>query len=189
TMLREQGRGSTSGRQRNLARNLLVVGQVAMAVVLLTAAGLLLRSFQQLRAVELGIDPANVLAMEITLPNARYDSYAKVSAFYESLTRQIETLPGVRSAGVVDDMPFVSTGVCADLSVEEPPASAAAVPGCVLSSVASPGFFETLDISVEGEMPDWNDVNRRNGMVVVSRALAERLWPGEDPIGKGIRGN
>ncbi|HET7273616.1 MAG TPA: ABC transporter permease [Longimicrobiaceae bacterium] len=187
--IRNEGRGATAGRERNITRNLLVVSQVAMAVVLLASAGLLLRSFQQLRSVEPGFDPSNILTMELALPFVSYRGYEEVSAFYQELTRRVEGLPGVVSAGVSDDMPLVSSGACATLTVDEPPASDAAAPGCITTNMAAPGFFETLRIPVQGELPTWNDVNQRSGGVVVSRALAERLWPGEDPIGKGIRGN
>ncbi len=187
--IRNEGRGATAGRERNATRNLLVIGQVAMAVVLLASAGLLFRSFQQLRSVEPGFDPANTLTMELALPFSTYGSYEEVGAFYQELTRRVEALPGVVSAGLSDDMPLVSSGTCATLSVEEPPVSEAAAPGCISTNMAAPGFFETLGIPVAGEFPNWNDVNQRTGGVVVSRSLAERLWPGEDPIGKGIRGN
>lgn len=185
--VREAGRGSTPAAGRTLAESALVVGQVATALVLLAAAGLMFRTYERLRAVEPGFDPRGVLTMELTLPSARYTTFAATGAFYEELTRRVAALPGVRSAGVATALPLSGAGGCNGLYVEDRPEGAQGEPLCVTSVTASPEYFRTLGIPVRGRVAEWADVNRRSGEVVVTRALAERLWPGEDPIGKGVR--
>lgn len=188
-VLREAGRGATSGRDRTGARNLLVVGQIAMALVLLAAAGLLLQSFQRLRSVDAGFDAENVLALEVNLPSGRYRSYSEVAAFHEELLRRIESLPGVASAGVASSIPLVGSLGCASVFAEDRADLEGERAPCVPVALATPGYHEALSIGIEGRSVRWSDVHQGTGAVLVSRALADRLWPGEDPVGKGIRGN
>jgi predicted permease len=183
-------RGSTATRHQHAFRGTLVVVQMALAVVLLASAGLMLRSFEKLRGVSPGIRPHGVLTMELHLPSQRYDGYERVGAFYHELTSRLESLPGVRSAGVTTQLPLASSDLgCSALFVEDDPPAPDENPPCLGTSTVSPGYFESMGLSVRGRTPSWSDVENRSGAVVVSRALAEHLWPGEDPIGKGIRGN
>lgn len=183
-------RGSTATRHEHAFRGALVVAQMALALVLLTAAGLMLRSFYKLRDVDPGVRPAGVLTMDLYLPSQRYDSDEKVTAVYHELATTLEALPGVEQASVSSLLPLANSGDgCSALFVEDqPPASDRNTPCLGVTSV-SPGFFRAMGITVSGQAPTWNDVNDRSGAVVVSRALADRLWPGQDPVGKGIRGN
>jgi hypothetical protein len=103
-ILRDQSRSSTGGVRQMRIREWLVVSQVAMAFVLVVGAGLLLASFDQIRRVDLGVRPDNVLTFELNLPEARYDSTAR-SRFYEDLSAELATLPGVRAAGGVSKLP------------------------------------------------------------------------------------
>jgi predicted permease len=183
-------RGSTSTRHQHAFRGTLVVVQMALALVLLAAAGLMLRSFEKLRSVDPGIRPDGVLTMELHLPSQRYDSYERVGAFYHELTSRLESLPGIRRAGVTTQLPMTSSNLgCSALFVEDDPPAPDENPPCLGTSTVSPGYFESMGISVRGRTPSWADIDDRSGAVVVSRALAQRLWPGQDPIGKGIRGN
>ena len=183
-------RGSTATRHQHAFRGALVVVQMALALVLLAAAGLMLRSFDKLRNVDPGVDEAGVLTMDLHLPSERYASYEQVSSFYSELTTRLEALPGVQHASVTTALPL-ATGEfgCAALFVEDQPPASDTNPPCLGVSTVSPGFFETMGIAVRGRTPTWSDVESRSGAVVVSKALADRFWPGEDPIGKGIRGN
>src|SRR5205085_2005416 len=104
-VLKEEGRGASSGSGRSL-RSLLVVAEVAVSVVLLVGAGLMVKSFIQLQSVNAGFDPHNLLTMEITLPPARYGQNQQQIAFFQQTLEQIKTLPGVESAGAVQDLPF-----------------------------------------------------------------------------------
>ena len=186
----DRARGSTATRHQHAFRGALVVVQMALALVLLAAAGLMLRSFSRLGNVDPGIDPAGVLTLELSLPSQRYDSQERVSALYQELTTRLEALPGVAHASVTSALPLASAGFgCSAVFVEDQPPTSDRNPPCVGTSTVSPGFFEAMGISVRGRAPAWADVNDRSGAVVVSKALAEHFWPGQDPIGKGIRGN
>lgn len=187
--LRDGSRSVSLSPRQHRVRAGLVMGQVALAVVLLAAAGLMLRSFQQLRRVEPGFDAEGVLTLEVAISPARYQSYESVNRFYHTLLARIEALPGVRSAGGAQVLPLRSMGFCSIIFVEDMPLSPGEEPPCVGTHQATPGYFEALGIPVTGRAPDWLDMERAAGDVVVTRTLAARLWPGEDPIGKGIKGN
>src|SRR5690625_36422 len=187
--LRDGSRNVSLSPQQNRVRAGLVIGQVALAVVLLAGAGLMLRSFQQLRQVEPGFDAEGVLTLEVAIPASRYQSYNDVNRFYHTFLERIEALPGVRSAGAAQVLPLKTMGFCSLIFTEEKPLSPGEQPPCVGTHQATPGYFEALGIPVSGRAPDWLDMARAAGDVVVTRSLAERLWPGGDPIGKGIKGN
>lgn len=197
-MLRAGGRGMTSSRRQHFTRGVLVAAQTALALVLLAAAGLMLQSFRNLRHVSPGFDPSNVLTAEVSLPDARYDTYSKVEAFYHELLTRAAAIPGVKVAGAGDVVPLgpSSDGTaigafagCSGVAIENPGASRGTPGGCVGTHIAAPGYFPALGIKVRGAEPGWSDVERLAGGVVVTKALGERFWPRQDPIGKGIRGN
>jgi predicted permease len=174
-------RGSTATRKQHAVRSTLVVVQMALALVLLAAAGLMLRSFAKLRSVDPGMKPDGVLAMELQPPSQRYTSYEQVSMFYRELTSRLEGLPGVTQASVTAALPLaVGELGCNAVSVEDQPPAPDVNPPCVPVNTVSPGFFDAMGIRVRGRAPTWSDVEARSGAVVVSRALAERFWPGEE---------
>jgi putative ABC transport system permease protein len=181
--------GRVHGQHRPVTRNALVIGQMALAVMLLASAGLLLRSFQRMRSVDAGIDPRGVLTAELSLPWARYQTYPAVVEFYRALAERINGLPGVRGTGVMSDVPVLGFGGCSSVFVEGQPIDPSDTPPCIPTQIVSPGVFSALGIPVRGDEPGWNDLDAGTGAVVVTPALAGRLWPGQDPIGKGIRGN
>lgn len=187
--LRAGGHRSTSTRRQNAVRDLLVIGQVALALVLVTAAGLLLQTFRNIGEVPPGFNPAGVLTMELSVPVARYSTFEEIGAFYRELTTRIEALPGVQSAGATTSLPLRANGECSPIFVEDHTPTSGEEPPCVRAVMVAPGYFRSLGIPVRGRTPDWADLERRTGAVVVSRALADRLWPGESPLGKGIRGH
>jgi predicted permease len=182
-------RGLTASRDAVRARNGLVVAQVALAVVLLAAGGLMARSYQNLSHVAPGFDSAGVLAASVSLPSGRFPTHQDASRFYETLIERVRALPGVVSAGATSALPLAGAGGCAALFVEDAPVRPNENPPCVPVRRVTPGYFQTLGIPVHGTTPSWLDVNAESAGVVVTRALAERLWPGQEAIGKGIRGN
>ena len=188
--LRDGARGLTaSGRQRRI-RDGLVVAQVALALMLLVGAGLMVRSFLHLRAVKSGLDPSNVLTLSVSLPYRTYESMDKAAAFYKELDRRISALPGVVSVGGSTALPLRDFGSgCSVVFREKQPYAPGEGTPCVYTPPAIPGFFKTLGIQVRGREPEWSDVDGRTHAVVITDALAKRLWPGEDPIGKGIGSN
>lgn len=183
--LREGGRGLTASRVQLRVRALLVTAQIALAVVLLASAGLMLRSFQAMRSVDLGVDPENVLTMTVTLPGRDYQSQEKAANYWRRLTEQVEALPGVVRMSASSGIPVASGMSCAVMTVN-PPVSADRL-GCMPNMVVTPGFFEAVGIEVTGRTPTWDDVANGSGAVVVSRALVNLLWPGQDAIGRGIK--
>ncbi|MBX3131912.1 MAG: ABC transporter permease [Gemmatimonadaceae bacterium] len=187
--LRDGGRGLSPSPRLRRVRHALVVGQLALTLVLLAAAGLMLRSFEQLRRVEPGFDAQGVLAFEISLPFLRYDTREKAAVFHQELQRRVGALPGVRAVGA-GPVPLEEFGTgCSVVFREARPFGPDEQTPCVPTPTAIPGYFEALGIPVEGRRPNWNDVAARSQAVVVTRALADRLWPGEDAIGKGIASN
>jgi predicted permease len=197
-MLREGGRGMTSSRRQHFTRGVLVAAQTALALVLLAGAGLMLQSFRNLRSVSPGFDPSNVLTAEINLPASTYGTYAAASNFYHQLLDRAAAIPGVKVAGAGDVVPLGpsndGTAIggfagCSTVAVENTGSDEGRWSGCVGTHTAAPGYFAALGIRMRGTEPTWPDVDAHTGGVVVTKALAERLWPGEDAIGKGIRGN
>lgn len=187
--LRESGRGLTASRGRRLVRDALVVAQMTLALVLLAAAGLMLRTLEQLRHVKPGFDPQRVVVMHVHLPWSRYSGWKPVAAFHRAVQERVAALPGVESVGGGNVVPLVSFGFCSVVWVEDRPLAPGEEPPCVKVAEAEPGYFRALGIPVRGRAPDWSDAESGTGGVVVTRALAERFWPGENPIGRGIKGN
>jgi predicted permease len=186
-VVKESGRGMTPGRARHATRSAMVVAQVAMALVLLSAAGLLWRSFERLRDVRPGFDAQGVLVFDLSLPFRGYSDETDTWAFYERLIRDISALPGVTAVGASNMMPLDGQSGCYALNIEAMAASADAQPPCVPTAFAMPGYFEAMGIRVDGRSFEMADFQNRAGVAVISRSLAERFWPGEDPIGKGFK--
>ncbi|MBL0939157.1 MAG: ABC transporter permease [Gemmatimonadaceae bacterium] len=188
--LRAGSRGpSASPRQRTL-RNALVVLQLSMALTLLAAAGLMLRSFDQLRRVQPGFDTDQVLAFDLSLPYNEFGKRSQAIAFHRELQRRLRALPGVQDVGSISSVPLEDFGTgCSVVFREARPYGPDEQTPCVSTPSATPGVFAALRIPVRGRVPTWGDVDERTQAVVVTRALADRLWPNEDPIGRGINSN
>ncbi|MGV3708290.1 MAG: ADOP family duplicated permease [Gemmatimonas sp.] len=187
--LREGGRGLSASPRQRTVRNGLVVGQVALALVLIAAAGLMMRSFVQLRNVKPGFDPSNITAFEVTLPFAEYDTYEKSYTFHRELMRLIGAIPGVESVGASGGTPFEDFGTGCGVIFHETPYIEGEKTPCVPLPSFMPGFAETLRIPVQGRVPGWTDFDQRLHTAIVTKALAERMWPGADPIGKRMNRN
>jgi predicted permease len=188
--LRDGGRGLTSSRTQRTVRGGLVVGQVALALVLLAAAGLMLRSFANLRRVRPGLDPHGVLTFDVSLPWVEYKDLASAYPFHVELARRIAALPGVTHVGAGDALPLRDmTSGCTAVVVEGQTYETGKTP-CVSTPAVTPGFFDALGIHVRGALPQWTDIDptrKTPATTVVTQALADRLWPHESAIGKGMR--
>ena len=185
--LREGGRGMSASRGQRAARGAFVVAQVALALVLLAAAGLMAESYRRLRAVRPGFDAAGVLAVSLSLPRARYDSYDKVAAFHRDLATRLRALPNVREVGAGNVVPLAGYDGCSNVFLEGRPVPPGAEPPCIGTHFVAPGYFAALGMRVRGAAPEWVETQGAAAGVVVTRALARRLWPGEDAIGRGIK--
>src|SRR5205823_1054846 len=188
-------RSPTVGRESQRVRSGLVTAQVALALVLVVGAGLLVESMQRLRAVDLGIKPHGVFIAQLYLPYQRYDSLSKMWRFYSSALERVRALPGVEAAGLTSDLPLEGGYGCTvqgfeDTAVRQRIADAGGTL-CAGQEPTSPGYFEAMGIPViHGRALTQDDLEHpERGSVVVSKAFAERFWPGEDPIGKGLGPN
>lgn len=178
------GRGSTISRRQRAFRNSLVVAQVALSLVLLTAAGLLFRSFHNMVSVRPGFVARGVLTFSVALPAARYGSFEAVDAFYRQLAEKLGALPGVQSVGFSSALPLTGFDGCSAVYAEGQPPGAGEEPPCLPLFLVGPGYFRSLGIPLRGKGPEWSGA----AAAVVSEALARRLWPGQDALGKGIGG-
>jgi putative ABC transport system permease protein len=189
--LREGGRGQTQGR--HLVRNLLVISEVSLALVLLIGAGLMMKSFGHLLESSLGFRTDHVLTMRLSLPQVRYSGDEQVAAFYSQLLDRIKPLPGVQSAGAVSQLPLSGAYASGSTSVEDTSAGA----GLPLfmnypyieadRRSVSPDYFSTLGIPlVKGRYLSEADAEKAPRAVVVDENFARRFWPGGDAIGKHV---
>jgi predicted permease len=185
-LLREGGRGATGSHRRLASRNLLVVSQVALALVLLSSAGLLVRSIRNLRGVQPGFDPTGVITMSLSLPNAAYREPDRASRFYEQVAAKVRALPGVTAVGFGGELPLELGDWCTSAVVDAPGPSGERS-DCVQMMQVSPGYFEALRIPLRGRAPDWSQTDSRTAGAVVSGAFAERFWPNGNAIGRGVR--
>jgi predicted permease len=168
-----------------------VVAQIALALMLVTSAGLLIRSFVRMRGVDPGFDPSHLLSAEVELSAVRYDTPAKVRAFYSELVQRLDAIPGVRSAAAVRALPMTGRLEIGDWSfVVEGRYSDPPVPADRITAdwqTLTPGYFETLRIPVlQGRAIEIRDRADATPVVVINRALARVAWPGEDPTGRRI---
>ncbi len=185
--LKEGGRGGGEGRERHRARNALVVSQVALALLLLVGSGLMLRSFQSLRNVDPGFEPAGVLTFRLTLPAGEYPDRDTRLAFHQTLHDGLSASPGVVSVGAGSNVPMGGQTSQRGTWFEDFPLSPDQPPTVVETARVTAGYLETLGARLlEGRMIDSRDALDRTGAVVVTRALAERYWPGGSAIGKRL---
>ena len=185
--LHEDGARGSSGAQRQRARAILVIAQVALAVLLLAAAGLTLKSFWHSQQVPLGFNPRGVLTMSVLLPPSRYDSPEKIVRFYNQLLEKVRQLPGVSTAAICNNEPFDHhewnssfhiTGTPPDPHGQEPISEMA---------IVSPDYFRALGMPIlRGRDFGPEDVKSRPGTVVIDELAAQKFFPGTDPIGKQI---
>ena len=188
--LHEEGARGSSGAQRQRARAILVIAQVALAVLLLAAAGLTLKSFWRSQQVPLGFNPRGVLTMSIALPPSRYPATAgpeKIVRFYDQLLERVRRLPGVNAAAICNNEPFDHhewdssfhiTGTPPDPRGQEPISEMA---------IVSSDYFRALGMPIlRGRDFGPEDVRGRPGTVVIDELAAQKFFPGTDPIGKQI---
>jgi predicted permease len=178
-------RGTTAGRDRHRLRNLLVAGQTALALILLVGSGLMIRSFNELRNVDPGFEPERVLTFGIALPPTRYTTAQGAAGFHQQLLERLAALPGVETVGAADYLPMTGSGSGTAFEIEDKPAGPGELPPMLWYKYTAPGYFEAMGTRVlEGRVLDRSDHEQQLPNVVVNRATAERIWPGESAIGK-----
>ena len=184
--LKEMGRGVSGSRRHNRLRNLLIVGEVALSVVLLVGAGLLFRSFLQLQAVNTGFTPQQVLTARLTPAGANYRTDADYIAFYNQTIRRISATPGVAAVGAINTLPL-DKGPQAGFRIEgRPLLTPDKWPGGNYRTVST-DYFRAMNIPiVQGRAFTDRDIETAPLVMIVNQALAQRDFPGENPIGKRI---
>jgi putative ABC transport system permease protein len=186
--LREGGRAMTPGGRRQLGRNLLVVGQLTAALVLLVTAGVAVKSALALLEGPQGYEPRGVLAFEVTLPEARYGEGEKQRGFVRALEARLAELPGVESAAVTNSLPGRSGYSQRPIAVEGQALAEGQEPPQVEARVMTPLLFATLRLPLlAGRGLEPADGAESRPVAVVSRAFVERFWSGQDPIGRRFR--
>jgi putative ABC transport system permease protein len=187
-VLKEGGRGSTDGARRARVRNLLVVFEVALTLVLMVGAGLMLKSFYRLSRVNPGFNASNLLTMEITLPNAKYPKRPQLLAFYDRLIQQVETVPEVQAAAAVDVLPLGGSNSSSTFTIEgQPPAPPGERPNANRRVITS-DYFRAMGISVlEGRVFTPSDTEQATPVAIVNETMARRFWPGQDVLGKRFK--
>jgi predicted permease len=186
--LKEGGRTGTSGGGHSRLRATLVVAEIAVALVLLTASGLLLRSFEKMRAVDVGFRPDHTLAALYDLPKRQYGTQPGIDEFNDKLLRDIRQLPSVKAVGITSLLPAAGDDMGIALMPEGyvPPKGA----GMNLAGVSlvQGDIFQALGIPLlSGRLFTEADKADSQLVVIVNRKLAEHYWPGQDPIGKRLR--
>jgi putative ABC transport system permease protein len=177
--------GGSSGGRRGL-RGALVAAQVALALVLLTGAGLAIRSFDRLMRVDPGFQTANVLTFRVNLPDAVYPTMASQTRFFRDYTERIRQMPGVTAAGAVSFAPLARSGFGGSFTIYGRPEGADEGNAQVRS--ITPGYMEALSIPLKsGRNVTAQDTETAARVALVSEAAARRFWPGENPVGRQIR--
>jgi putative ABC transport system permease protein len=186
--LQASSRSAAGSRSRTALRKTLLTVEIATTVVLLIAAGLLLKSFWRLRTTDVGCATNNVLTMGYSLPANKYDSPEKMNAFNETLLERVRALPGVRAAALGSRLPGAGAGEDDSFTIPEHPpiAPGAALPDA-LYRLADPGYFSALQIPLlSGRFFTSDDRDGRPKAIIISRQLAEQYFPGENPQGKHL---
>jgi putative ABC transport system permease protein len=175
-----------SVRHRHIRQG-FVVGEIALAVVLLVGAGLMIRSFGALRHVNPGFDAHNVLTARVTVPTRRYDTDAKRIDFFANLSARLSALPGVESAGTGSYLPLAGPGAGTGFTIVGRPAPLPGQGPVTDVSVCDNGYFRALKIPLRrGRTFAEREMREKSNVVVINETLAKRYFPNEDPVGQSL---
>lgn len=185
--LKESGRNSAGGRNRQRMRSMLVVSELALALILLAGAGLLIRSFQKLQQVERGFNEAGLLTFQLSLPQVKYQDPAQQAAFYERLLQAVGSIPGVESVGIVSDLPLGGGNMNWGLTIEGRPLPPSEDNRRADYRVISPDYFRAMSIPIkDGRQFTGEDTSSQPPVAIINQRLAELYFPGENPIGRRV---
>ena len=188
--LHEGSRGTSDGAQRQRVRSGLVVAQVALALLLLAGAGLTLKSFRNAQNTPLGFNPENILVADVLLPKARYDTDEKVTRFNDQLVERIRALPGVEAAALGLNIPFDDNEWDSSFHLTgTPPYPPGERPAAEIN-VVTPDYFRLMGMPLlHGRAFTADDRAGRPRSVIIDETLAQKYFPGKDPIGQQIDDN
>ncbi|HET6853158.1 MAG TPA: ABC transporter permease [Pyrinomonadaceae bacterium] len=184
--LKEGGRGSAGIRAR--ARNLLVVTEIALSLILLVGAGLMIQSLLRLQRVNIGLDARNVLTATVILPRAKYAEDEQRATFFKQLVERVRSLPGVQAAAATATLPLSGGNWGRSLTVEGYPVLPVGQAPMIQHTVVTPGYFRTMGISLLAGR-DFTDADAKGSpdVTIVDERLAREYWPNDTPIGKRVR--
>jgi putative ABC transport system permease protein len=183
--LKEGARGATSDRGSHAVRRILVVAELALALTLLTGAGLLVKSFARLQGVDPGFEPDNLLTFNLSLPNTRYASDTAQIAFFDAALPRIAQVPGVRAVGATSVLPFSGAWSTASFEIEGYQAPRGQPGPWGDLRIVSPGFFEAMQVPlIKGRVLTDDDRAGAPLVAVIDDEFVRRYYPDQDPIGK-----
>jgi putative ABC transport system permease protein len=194
-VLKEGGRGSTVGPRRNLLRNVLVIGEIALSLVLLVSAGLLMKSFIRLQAVNPGFNPRNVLTMELSLPESKYPSGDKPSYlggdstrnFFQEVLRRVSRLPGVQAAAGTSILPLSGTNSDSSFTIEGREMKKDEPQPDEEIRIVTPDYFKVLQTPLlKGRLFTEADSADAPQVMIINEALARKYFPNGEALGKRI---
>src|SRR5256714_2434251 len=182
----KEGRGAGGGARKNRVRGVLVVAELAIAVVLLVGAGLLIQSLWRLQHVSPGLQPQNILTFNVSLPEVRYSS-EKQARFYSDLTTRVRSLPGVQSASAVLPLPLSGDRFSISFEIDGRPVAPKDEPSADMF-VTEPNYFRTMGIPIiKGRDFEQRDEHKSTPVIIVTESFARQYFPGENAIGKRIK--
>ena len=185
--LKEGSRGGSASGQRQRLGRALVIGEIALAVVVVIGAALLVRSFWTLRNADPGFRPENVLAVDLSVPSSRYDDQA-TTIFYQQLVARMAALPGVRAAAAASDLPPISGGNNWDITIAGRPLAPGEAAPSPQVRVVTREYFRTLSIAAaRGRFFGAEDSPSSAPVAVINETMARSLWPDADPVGQQVR--
>jgi putative ABC transport system permease protein len=186
--LKDAAGSTTAAGGAQLFRRVLVVGELAMALVLLIGCGLMLRAFWKLQEVHTGMSPDNVITMRVSLPSGTYSDKTKISAFWNRLDERITHMPGVQSAAIVYGLPPLRPPNMNDTPIEGfVPREGGPIENVDFYQVVSKDYFATMGIRLmDGRFFDDRDTSSAPGAVIVNRTMANTFWPGQSAVGHRV---
>lgn len=186
--LSESSRGSSGGTSRHRVRNVLVVTEVALAIVLLIGAGLLIRSFARLQEVQPGFDPSHLLVADVPLSPTAYAKAAPRLEFFDQLAARVRNLPGVASAGLAATLPVAGGGTVIHFNIQNRPPRTPKDYILIGLRPVSAGYLETLRVPLlAGRLLRESDTEHAPYVAVVNQSMAKQFFPGESPLGKKVQ--
>jgi putative ABC transport system permease protein len=185
--LKEGGRSQSEGKSRNRLRSLLVISEFALALMLLIGAGLMIRTFAALQAVDAGFNPHNVISMVVSVAGSREADPGRRAIFYPQLLERVRSLPGVQAAGGINHLPLAGDQWGWSFLIEGRPKPRPGESPRVVYRIVAPGYFEAMRLPlIRGRDITNTDTATAPGVVIINERAAKEYWPGEDPIGKRV---
>jgi len=187
--LKEGNRG-TAGRGTERLRSVLVTVQIALALILLTVGGLLIRSMRQLQQVNPGFNPEQLLTMQLTLPRAKYAEDEQRARFFEEVLTQVTALPDVKSAAVASQLPFLGEDSAGSFQIVGGPQLPVGETLDTNRRTVSAGYIQTLGLQLlRGRTFDNRDTAQAPRVVIINEAMARKFWPNDDPLSRYVTFN